>query len=193
MQQLEGDFAQHYNLRKRRSGAFWNGRYHATMIEGGRYLWNCMRYIDLNMVRARAVAHPSEWRWCGYDELVGRRKRYRLIDIDRVLQLRGTNSPAELAVNYEAAIAERLGQGELKREPVWSACRAVARPEGKGEGGRASRWAVSRLSTASPSNNGTDRNWSDSRRTGETGFCGRGARAMARRRPVAGHAGSRMS
>ena len=51
MQKLEGEFAEVYNLRKKRTGAFWNGRYHATMIDSGRYLWNCMKYIDLNMVR----------------------------------------------------------------------------------------------------------------------------------------------
>jgi hypothetical protein len=32
MQKLEGDFAQYYNRRKRRRGAFWEDRFHATMI-----------------------------------------------------------------------------------------------------------------------------------------------------------------
>jgi hypothetical protein len=36
-----------------------------------------MRYIDLNMVRAGVVTHPSAWAWCGYEELVGERQRYR--------------------------------------------------------------------------------------------------------------------
>ena len=66
MQSLEGDFAQYYNLRKKRHGAFWNDRYHATMIDGGKYLWNCLKYIDLNMVRAGVVNHPAEWVWTGY-------------------------------------------------------------------------------------------------------------------------------
>jgi len=31
MQKLEGEFAEYYNIRKRRSGAFWSGRYHCTI------------------------------------------------------------------------------------------------------------------------------------------------------------------
>ena len=40
MQALEGQFAQYYNRRKKRSGAFWSDRYHTVMIDslavGGR-------------------------------------------------------------------------------------------------------------------------------------------------------------
>ena len=76
MQQLEGGFADYYNRRKRRSGAFWGGRFHCTMIDGGDHLWNCLNYIGLNMVRAGVVRHPAEWAWCGYHELVGKRRRF---------------------------------------------------------------------------------------------------------------------
>ena len=34
MQEVEGQFAQVYNRRKKRSGSFWEGRYHRTMIAG---------------------------------------------------------------------------------------------------------------------------------------------------------------
>ena len=66
MQKLEGEFAEYYNIRKRRRGAFWQGRYWCTMIDSRSYLWDCMKYIDLNMVRAGVVQDPSEWNWCGY-------------------------------------------------------------------------------------------------------------------------------
>ncbi len=81
MQTLEGDFAQAYNLRKGRSGAYWSDRYHAVMVERGEHLWRCLRYIDLNMVRAGVVREPAEWAWCGYGELVGLRRRYRVVDL----------------------------------------------------------------------------------------------------------------
>ncbi len=61
MQDLAGTFALHYNRRKGRSGGYWEGRYHATMIDSGPYLWACLLYIDLNMVRAGVVAHPEQW------------------------------------------------------------------------------------------------------------------------------------
>jgi putative transposase len=58
MQRVEGEFAQSYNRRKRRRGAFWSDRYHGTMIEGGLHLWTGMVYIELNMVRARTKSDP---------------------------------------------------------------------------------------------------------------------------------------
>lgn len=85
MQQLQGEFAEHYNIRTGRSGAFWGERFHSTMVDCGEYLWNCLCYIDLNMVRAGVIRHPNEWPWCGYRELTGKRKRYRLLQVDRLV------------------------------------------------------------------------------------------------------------
>jgi putative transposase len=65
MHTLQGQFAGRYNRVKHRSGAFWQERYRATMVETGEHLLNCLTYIDMNMVRAGVVRHPSEWPWCG--------------------------------------------------------------------------------------------------------------------------------
>lgn len=125
MQRLEGEFAEYYNRRKQRSGAFWNGRYHATMIDSDDHLWNCMKYIDLNMVRAGVVSHPDEWAWCGYDELVGTRKRYRLLDMDRVLLGAGGWLAKDFTRNYRAVVAQDIERGRLMREPIWTESIAV--------------------------------------------------------------------
>ncbi len=53
---------------------------YAVMIDSGEYLWGCLRYIDLNMVRAGVVRNPAEWAWCGYQEMAGLRKRYRVVN-----------------------------------------------------------------------------------------------------------------
>ena len=61
MQLIAGRSGQEYNQRKGRHGAFWEDRYHATAIEANEHLQRCLVYIDLNMVRARVVTHPSDW------------------------------------------------------------------------------------------------------------------------------------
>ena len=61
MKSPAGEFGQAYNRRKKRSGAYWRDRYHSTWIDGGQYLWRCLLYIDLNMVRAGVVSHLQEW------------------------------------------------------------------------------------------------------------------------------------
>lgn len=61
IQLMAGRTGQDFNLRKKRKGAFWEDRYHATAIDKNEYLAKCMLYIDMNMVRAGVVDHPSEW------------------------------------------------------------------------------------------------------------------------------------
>ncbi len=56
MQLIAGRTGQEYNQRKMRKGAFWEDRYHATAVESGNHLLQCLVYIDLNMVRAQYTA-----------------------------------------------------------------------------------------------------------------------------------------
>jgi len=51
IQLVAGRSGQEYNERKRRKGAFWEDRYHATAVENGGHLRQCLVYIDLNMIR----------------------------------------------------------------------------------------------------------------------------------------------
>ena len=125
MQKLEGEFADFYNIRKKRSGAFWGGRFHCTMIDSEDYLWNCMKYIDLNMVRAGMVPHPSDWDWCGYRELMGIRKRYCLINMDMVLAQYQETSIDDFRSNYAFAIQDAINRQELQRDPAWTESIAV--------------------------------------------------------------------
>jgi len=125
MQSLEGDFAQEYNRRKVRKNAFWGDRYHATMIDSGDYLWKCLQYIDLNMVRAGVVRHPREWEWTAYHELTGSRKRYRLVDMTGLLSQLGGWTEEAFRKNYAHGIAEAVARGGLVRDPRWTESLAV--------------------------------------------------------------------
>ena len=129
MQKLEGEFAEGYNLRKHRSGAFWSDRYHCTLVDSGTYAWNCMKYIDLNMVRARVVTHPSEWQWCGYEELVGVRQRYRLVDLKSVLRWQDGVSLEEFTQEYRRAIEDSIRRRDLERQGAWTESIAVGSEE----------------------------------------------------------------
>ena len=52
IQLIAGRTGQEYNQRKNRKGAFWEDRYHATAIQSDNHLFQCICYIDMNMVRA---------------------------------------------------------------------------------------------------------------------------------------------
>jgi putative transposase len=125
MQKLESDFAAYYNRRKHRCGAFWGDRFHCTLVESGDHLWRCMQYIDLNMVRAGVVNHPSEWPWCGYHELIGQRRRYRLLDLDRLLELQGKPDRNSLARIYQAEIEQKIENRNFAYAPIWTRSIAI--------------------------------------------------------------------
>jgi putative transposase len=120
MQRLDGDFAASYNRRKHRKGPFFEDRFHNTSIECGEHLDNCMVYIDLNMVRAGVVCHPREWQWCGYNELLGERTRYTVIDFDRVLEQTGFSDIQTFREYYAARVQEEIDQKRLSRQPQWT-------------------------------------------------------------------------
>ena len=61
-------FKEVFNVRFKRGqkycGSIWSGRFKSTLIEGGRYLETCRRYVYLNPVRAGLVKHAADYAWC---------------------------------------------------------------------------------------------------------------------------------
>jgi len=123
MQLVAGRTAQEYNRRTQRKGAFWEDRYHATAIDTDDHLVRCLVYIDLNMVRAGVVQHPSEWSHGGYNEILNPPARYRLLAMNRLRELLSINEDT-LGSVYSGWIEEAL-KAEAFREPAWSESVAV--------------------------------------------------------------------
>ena len=44
----------------------WEGRFKSCIVDAENYLLTCMRYIELNPVRANMVSIPEEYRWSSY-------------------------------------------------------------------------------------------------------------------------------
>jgi putative transposase len=66
MQATGRKYVQYINRTYRRSGTLWEGRYKASLIDSDGWLLTCMRYIEMNPVRADMVAHPSAYGWSSY-------------------------------------------------------------------------------------------------------------------------------
>ena len=59
-------YVSYINAIEKRSGTLWQGRYKASLIEGGQYLLACMRYIEMAPVRASVVKIPKNYQWSSY-------------------------------------------------------------------------------------------------------------------------------
>lgn len=66
MQSLGGKYMKYINRVYRRTGTLWQGRYKVSLVDSSRYLLACMRYIELNPVRAGMTELPSDYPWSSY-------------------------------------------------------------------------------------------------------------------------------
>ncbi len=118
---------QRYNRRKNRKGAYWEDRYHATAVNRDSHLIQCIAYIDLNMVRAGVVDHPSGWPFCGFNEIQNPPQRKSLISYDSLMKLFGVSDISSLQKRHKHIIEEAIARKDLCRQPVWTESIAVGR------------------------------------------------------------------
>ncbi len=124
---IAGRTGQEYNQRKSRKGAFWEDRYHATAIEKGDHLFRCLVYIDLNMVRAGVVEDPSEWPFCGYNEIQEPKRKNVIINYERLKELLGFESYDEVRIYHKRWVENFLGNGNNIQDDKWTKSIAVGR------------------------------------------------------------------
>jgi putative transposase len=66
MQYVGRRYVPYINRSYASSGTLWEGRYKASLVQEETYLLTCMRYIELNPVRADMVKSPAHYRWSSY-------------------------------------------------------------------------------------------------------------------------------
>ena len=71
MRQLNGRYTQVFNRRHHRVGHLFQGRFTAILVEKEAHLLELCRYVVLNPVRAKMVAHPRLWHWSSYRGTAG--------------------------------------------------------------------------------------------------------------------------
>lgn len=118
MRLVAGRTAQAYNRRKRRRGAFWEDRYHATAVQADVHLARCMTYIDLNMVRAGAVSHPAEWDVSGFSEIQNPWQRKGIIDFEALCQLLGHPNRERVAMRLKKSAEANMAASQ--RDAAWT-------------------------------------------------------------------------
>jgi REP element-mobilizing transposase RayT len=125
IQLIAGRTGREFNRRKKRKGAFWEDRYHATAVQTGKHLIQCLVYIDLNMVRAGVVKHPKDWEFGGYNEIQHSRQRYALIDRERLCHLLGAVDEKLLPETIGKWVEDSLSRELCHRERKWTESIAV--------------------------------------------------------------------
>ena len=89
---------------------------HTTSSTGGA---DCLVYIDLNMVRAGVVRHPSEWPFCGYNEIQEPKRKNILINYNRLTEFLGLDSYDEVKAYHKRWVDDYLSNGKNVRDDKW--------------------------------------------------------------------------
>jgi putative transposase len=105
MQSLGRRYVGWFNARHQRSGTLWEGRFRAGLIEGERHLLACMRYIELNPVRAGLCTDAAHWPWSSVAHHLGQGRNALITEHEMYWSL--GNTPFE----REHAYREFLEQG----------------------------------------------------------------------------------
>jgi putative transposase len=77
------------------------------------------------MVRNGVVSHPREWQFGGYNEIQNPRKKYVLINYERLTKLTGFKSYEQLQKIHKEMIEESLIHGDNVRQAQWTESIAV--------------------------------------------------------------------
>lgn len=91
MMQLNSIYTQRFNRRHKRVGHLFQGRFKSYLVEKEPYLLELSRYIVLNPVRARLVAHPGEWEWSSYNATIGKITKPDFLNVEWILSQFGRN------------------------------------------------------------------------------------------------------
>ncbi len=66
MQFLGRLYVRYFNFAYTRSGTLFEGRFKSSLVQQEEYFISCLRYIELNPVRAGMVVDPGDYRWSSY-------------------------------------------------------------------------------------------------------------------------------
>jgi REP-associated tyrosine transposase len=111
MQDLGRKYVRYINHSYKRTGTLWEGRFKSSLVDSEKYLLTCMRYIELNPVRASMVSHPGDYCWSSY-ACNGMGKSDALINKHLLYSQLGNNDSEQLYA-YRELFKNHLDSGDL--------------------------------------------------------------------------------
>lgn len=114
MRQLNGSYSQYFNRAHGLVGHVFQGRFSAILCQRELYLKELARYIELNPVRAKMMAHPSQWPWSSYNATMGAVDGFPWLKTDDLLSHFDSNKHRARLAYEEFVLAGIGGQSPLR-------------------------------------------------------------------------------
>lgn len=107
MRHINGAYTIYFNVKRKRCGHLFQGRYKALLVAAEEYAAKLSRYIHLNPVRAGMVARPEEYEWSSYRQYIGLVKAPAWLRTGFIL---GGSSGQDAERAYRQFVTDALGQ-----------------------------------------------------------------------------------
>jgi hypothetical protein len=143
MRHINGAYTTYFNVKRKRAGHLFQGRYKAILVEFDEYAMELTRYIHLNPVRAGMVALPEEYIWSSYRSYIGLSPAPAWLRQEAILayfgnsatnakqrywsfveDLLGTAYESPLMKTFGTAVLQGTGSGHRVRLDMWAFAQA---------------------------------------------------------------------
>ena len=79
----------------------------------------------MNMIRCGAVMNLSDWKHTGYHEIIGKKQRYRVIDLKELMNCLGMDDYSRFRDWYIRTLNIEVSKNYCSRIPLWTESAAV--------------------------------------------------------------------
>ena len=109
MSNVENSYARYFNLKHKRKGPLWEGRFKSILIKSDEQLLHLTRYIHLNPVTAQLLNEPEKWSMSSYNEYLTKiDENKRICNYNDVLNIEPADYKrfVEDRISYQREIAK---------------------------------------------------------------------------------------
>ena len=85
MQGLTQAYTAWFNDKYNKVGRLWQGRFKSMLIQKDKYLIDCLRYIELNPIRANITSSPADYPWNSWQERMLANNKFNLLNVPEIL------------------------------------------------------------------------------------------------------------
>jgi REP-associated tyrosine transposase len=109
MQHINSAYTTYFNVKRKRAGHLFQGRFKALLVEADEYAAELTRYIHLNPVRAAMTARPEDWPWSSYRGYIGQDNAPEWLKKEFILGFFGKRT-ADAMKKYREFVEDLLGK-----------------------------------------------------------------------------------
>lgn len=108
MHYLNSSYTTYTNIKRKRSGHLFQGRYKAILVDKDSYLRELSRYVHLNPVRAKMVVKPEEYPYSSYKSFISGSPE-SIVNVGAILGM-FSKSEKQARGRYQAFVESDLGK-----------------------------------------------------------------------------------